>query len=166
MTETNGLKEYVQALVDLRLDGLHMAGDMMMFSFGGYELHAQCFVRIREERRVLVTSLDYPCGQEKAGERFPEPHKKRLLGASVTGVTVSGVHDLTITLDNGLFIELFAANSPCPGEDAEEWVFFRHGDPSYPFVTVSSGGVDIAWDWMRKKEGDADNAAGTTGGSF
>ena len=48
------LNKHLQTIVGKQLDALNMACEMMMFSFGEYELHAQCLTRIIYENDVLV----------------------------------------------------------------------------------------------------------------
>lgn len=145
------LHSHLRVIAGIPLDSFHLAGDMMMFSFGKYELHSQCLTRIISERSILITTLDCMNSDDAAESgggmrRFAEEHRNEITGGTVSAITLSPVNDLTITLDNGIRIELFVSNG-CGGEDLEQWVFFRHHDHSYPFVTVGSRSVDVTAKW-------------------
>ena len=147
------LHEHLQAIVGKQLDTLNMAGEMMMFSFEKYALHAQCLTRIICENDILVTTLDYQCWDGEAEENndewyFVEQNRDRIVGGMVTSVNVNALHDVVIILDNGIRIELFIKNGYHHfDDDHEQWVFFKRRDNSYPFITVYNKTVDIAVDW-------------------
>lgn len=147
------LREYVRAIEGKRLDELSVACEMMMFSFDGLALHAQCLTRIIQGDDILVTNRDYQKWDGEKGENndewyFLRRFRDRIVGGEVISAEVSHWNDLTIRLDNGILIQLFVANGYHHyGEEAEEWVLFKRGDHRYPFVTVSSKSVDIALEW-------------------
>ena len=147
------LNEHLQAIVGKQLDVLNMACEMMMFSFEKYELHAQCLTRIICKNDVLVTTLDYQSCDGETEENndewyFVEQNRAKIVGGTVTSVNVNALHDVTIVLDNGISIELFVKNGYQHFDDEQEqWVFFKHHDHSYPFITVYNKSVDIAVDW-------------------
>ena len=127
--------------------------DLMMFSFEKYALHAQRFTRIICKNDVLVTTLDYQSWDGETEENndewyFVEQNRDKIVGGTVTSVNVNALHDITIVLDNSISIELFVKNGYHHFDDEQEqWVFFKHHDHSYPFITVYNKSVDIAVDW-------------------
>ena len=147
------LNEHLQVIVGKQLVALNMACEMMMFSFEKYELHTQCLTRIICDNDILVTTLDYQSWDgetEKNNDEwyFVEQNRGKIVGGTVTSVKVNALHDVTIVLDNGISIELFVKNGYHHYDDEQEqWVFFKHHDHSYPFVTVCNKTVDIAVDW-------------------
>ena len=147
------LEEHLQIIVGKQLDALNMACEMMMFSFEKYELHSQCLTRIICKNDVLVTTLDYQSWDGEIEENndewyFVEQNKDKIVGGTVTSVKVNALHDVTIVLDNSISIELFVKNGYHHFDDEQEqWVFFKHNDHSYPFITVYNKSVDIAVDW-------------------
>ena len=147
------LNEHLQVIVGKQLVALNMACEMMMFSFGKYELHAQCLTRIICRNDVLVTNLDYQSWDgetEKNNDEwyFVEQNSGKIVGGTVTYVNVNALHDITIVLDNGISIELFVKNGYHHFDDEQEqWVFYKHHNHSYPFITVYNKTVDIAVDW-------------------
>ncbi len=147
------LNEQLQAIVGKQLDALNMACEMMIFSFDKYELHAQCLTRIICKNDVLVTTLDYQSWDGETEENndewfFVEQNRSKIVGGTVTSVNVNALYDVTIALDNGISIELFVKNGYHHfGDEQEQWVFFKHHDHSYPFITVYNKSVDIAVDW-------------------
>ena len=153
MDKGNGLNEYLRAIEGTCLDDLNLACEMMTFSFGDYELHAQCFTRIVGENDILVTTADYQNwdGATEANNdewHFVAKYKSQIVGGVVESVQVSAVHDVMIWLDNGVRIELFITNGYSHyGEDQEQWVFFKREDDSYPFITVNGKTVDIVTNW-------------------
>ena len=147
------LNEHLQVIVGKQLVALNMACEMMMFSFEKYELHTQCLTRINCDNDILVTTLDYQSWDGETEENndewyFVEQNRDKIVGGTVTSVKVNALHDVTIVLDNGISIELFVKNGYHHYDDKQEqWVFFKHHDHSYPFVTVCNKTVDIAVDW-------------------
>ena len=147
------LNEHLQVIVGKQLVALNMACEMMMFSFEKYELHTQCLTRIICDNDILVTTLDYQSWDGETEENndewyFVEQHRDKIVGGTVTSVKVNALHDVTIVLDNGISIELFVKNGYQHFDDEQEqWVFFKHHDHSYPFITVYNKSVDIAVDW-------------------
>ena len=153
MNYQDKLNEHLQAIVGKQLDALNMACEMMMFSFEKYALHAQCFTRIICKNDVLVTTLDYQSWDGETEENNDEwysieQNRDKIVGGTVTSVNVNALHDITIVLDNSISIELFVKNGYQHFDDEQEqWVFFKHHDHSYPFITVYNKSVDIAVDW-------------------
>ena len=147
------LEEHLQTIIGKQLDALNMACEMMMFSFEKYELHSQCLTRIICKNDVLVTTLDYQSWDGEIEENndewyFVKQNKDKIVGGTVTSVKVNALHDVTIVLDNSISIELFVKNGYHHfGDEQEQWVFFKHNDHSYPFITVYNKSVDIAVDW-------------------
>ena len=147
------LNEHLQVIVGTQLVALNMACEMMMFSFEKYELHTQCLTRIICDNDILVTTLDYQSWDGETEENndewyFVEQNRDKIVGGTVTSVKVNTLHDVTIVLDNGISIELFVKNGYHHYDDEQEqWVFFKHHDHSYPFITVCNKTVDIAVDW-------------------
>ena len=147
------LEEHLQTIIGKQLDALNMACEMMMFSFEKYELHSQCLTRIICKNDVLVTTLDYQSWDGEIEENndewyFVKQNKDKIVGGTVTSVKVNALHDVTIVLDNSISIELFVKNGYHHFDDEQEqWVFFKHNDHSYPFITVYNKSVDIAVDW-------------------
>ena len=147
------LTKHLQIIVGKRLDAINLACEMMMFSFGEYELHTQCLTRIICENDVLVTTLDYQSWDGETEENndewyFVEQNRDKIVGGTVTSVNVNALHDITIVLDNSISIELFVKNGYQHFDDEQEqWVFFKHHDHSYPFITVYNKSVDIVVDW-------------------
>ena len=153
MNYQDKLNEHLQAIVGKQLDALNMACEMMMFSFEKYALHAQCFTRIICKNDVLVTTLDYQSWDGEIEENndewyFIKKNRDKIVGGTVTSVNVNALHDITIVLDNSISIELFVKNGYQHFDDEQEqWVFFKHHDHSYPFITVYNKSVDIVVDW-------------------
>ena len=147
------LEEHLQIIIGKQLDALNMACEMMMFSFEKYELHTQCLTRIICDNDILVTTLDYQSWDGETEENndewyFVEQNRDKIVGGTVTSVNVNALHDITIVLDNSISIELFVKNGYQHFDDEQEqWVFFKHHDHSYPFITVYNKSVDIAVDW-------------------
>ena len=147
------LNEHLQTIIGKQLDALNMACEMMMFSFEKYELHARCLARIICKNDVLVTTLDYQSWDGEKEENndewyFVEQNRDKIVGGTVTSVNVNALHDVTIVLDNSISIELVVMNGYHHFDnEQEQWVFFKHRDHSYPFITVYNKSVDIAVDW-------------------
>ena len=144
------LQNYLQTVVGKKLDAINLACEMMMFSFGEYELHAQCFVRIIHNDDILVTDLDYQSWDGETSTNndewfFVEQFKPKIIGGVVASVDVQSYYDVTIKFDNGIIIELFVKNGYHHFDDEQEqWVFFKRNDNSHPFISVYNKTVDIS----------------------
>ena len=144
------LLSHLQVIVGKRLTGLHLACEMMMFSFETFELHTQCLTRIIREDDILVTTLDYQNWDGKDSDNnderyFADRYTESILDGIVTSVNVSLLYDVTVLLDNGIRIELINKNGYHHfDEECEQWRFFKVDDNSYPHITVYSKTVDIS----------------------
>lgn len=147
------LAEHLQAILGKRLDAINLACEMMMFSFEEYAFHSQCLTRIICENDILVTSSDYLSWDGETEENndewyFIEQNRDKIVGGIVISVTVNALHDVAIVLDSGIEIELFIQNGHHHfNDEQEQWMFFKHHDHSYPFITVYNKTVDITVDW-------------------
>lgn len=147
------LNEYLQIMVGKKLHGLNLACEMMMFHIEEYALHALCHTRIICQNDILVTTLDYQNWDREVDENndewyFVNHYRSQIIGGKVTSVEVSPLHDLVITLDNGIKIELFIKNGYHHFDDeCEQWVFFKEDDYSHPYITVYNKTVDIVENW-------------------
>ena len=149
----NTLQKHFEVIIGKQFTDLHLACEMMMFTFGEYALHTQCLTRIIHENDILVTTLDY---QNWDGEvdtnndewYFVEQHREKIVGGIVMSVDVSALHDVIVVLDNGIRIELIINNGYHHfDEECEQWRLFKIDDYSYPHITVYSKTVDIATTW-------------------
>ena len=153
MTYQTTLNEYLQPIVGKKLETINLACEMMMFSFEDYSLHTLCLTRIIQENDILVTTFDYQNWDRKVDKNndelyFIKKYKKRIVDGTVTSVNITPLHDLQITMDNNILIELFISNGYHHfGDEKEQWIFFRQDDHHYPFITVCSKTVDIVMDW-------------------
>ena len=143
------LQNHLQAIVGKQLVSINLACEMMMFSFGEYELHAQCFTRIIRNNDILVTTLDYQSWDGEISTNndewfFLEQFKPQITGGIVS-VDINPRYDVTIKLDSGIIIELYVKNGYQHFEEEhEQWVFFKRNDNSHPFITVYNKTVDIS----------------------
>ena len=150
MNYKDTLFNHLQAIIGKQLTDLHLACEMMMFSFDEFALHTQCLTRIIHEEDVLVTTLDYhnwDGEDDKNNDEwyFVKQYKESIVGGIVTSINVSSLYDVIIVLDNGIKIELINKNGYHHFDDeSEQWRFFKSGDYSYPHITVYSKTVDIA----------------------
>ena len=153
MPYQDALNKYLQTIVGKRLDALNLACEMMMFNFEDYALHTLCLTRIIRDDDILVTTFDYQSwdgvNDTNNDERyFVEKYRDKIVGGTVTSVHVSAVFDVEIVLDSGVRIELFIKNGYHHFDDEQDqWMFFKQGDHSYPFITVRNKTVDIAENW-------------------
>ena len=124
------LMEHLQAIVGKQLDAINLACEMMMFSFEDYAIHSQCLTRIIAKNDIFVTTMDY---QSWDGENdknndewyFVDKYKEQIVGGIVLSVNLNALNDLSLTLNNGITIELFVQNGYNHFDDErEQWRFF------------------------------------------
>ena len=153
MDYQNKLNAYLQKIVGKRLDDLRFVCEVMLFTFEEYALHALCHTRIIRDKDILATTLDYQnwdCEKETNNDEwyFIYKYKDEIVGGVVTHVEVNCCHDVVVTLDKGIRIEMYIKNGYHHFDDeCEQWVFFKVDDHSFPFVTVYNKTVDIAENW-------------------
>jgi len=146
----NALRQFLSPIISKPLTALNFACEMMMFSFGEYRLHVQCMTRVLLYDEILFTTQDFQSwdGENQKNNdlwHFGEKFRERIIGGRVRTVDVSPLYDLKITLDNGVSMELFISNGfHHYDEESEQWVFFKHHDYSFPFISVYNKSVDIA----------------------
>lgn len=142
MTDCNHPLAPVYELVGQTLDDLGAHQQILIFRFGEYEIHADCFTRIVRRGRILLTSLDYQSwdGTDYAHNDMYTNiavHGGDLIGQTVQSVEISQVRDLVITLSEGARIEIYCcAGSRRFSDEAEQWFFYKPKDPEYPFLSV------------------------------
>lgn len=153
MEKNEILKKQLSAIVGKSLNDLNFACEMMMLSFGEFELHAQGFTRVILSNDVLFTTMDYQSwdGTEESHNdqwHFGEKYRDKIIGGLVEATELSPVNDLSIRLNNGIQIEIIIANGySFYHDEREQWVFFKRGDHSQPFITVYNKGLEIVTDW-------------------
>ena len=153
MSYQSTLNEYLQVIVGKKLEKLNLACEMIMFSFEEYAFHALGFTRIIKYNGILVTSFDYLNLDSKTDENNDglysiKKHQDKIVGGVVISASVSPLYDVEIIMNNGVKIELFVKNGYNHFDDEnEQWVFFKQGDHSHPFISVCSKTVDIATSW-------------------
>ena len=146
------LQNHFNVIIKKQLTELHLACEMMMFGFEEYALHTQCLTRIIFENDILVTTLDYKNWDGEIDTNndewyFVEQYRDKIIGGIVMSVSVSLFHDVTITLDNGIRIELINKNGYHHFDDeCEQWRFFKVDGHNDPHITVYSKTVDIEVD--------------------
>lgn len=147
------LQKYFEVIVGQQFTDLHLACEMMMFTFGEYALDTQCLTRIIHENDILVTTLDYQNWDREVDTNndewyFVEQYREKIVGGIVMSVEVSALNDVMVVLNNGIRIELINKNGYHHFDDeCEQWRLFKIDDYSYPHITVYSKTVDIAEEW-------------------
>jgi hypothetical protein len=126
--ENNEIRAYLEKMKFCRLTRIRCACEMLVFDFGPCGLHAQNFTRVVKNGKILLTTLDYQSWDRENDENNDEwrnldRYRDEIVGGVVSDVRLNELNDLTVTLDNGVTIECFAAN----GETAydEEREFWR-----------------------------------------
>ena len=126
------LKNVISKIVGLRFTNVGGACNMLMFTFGSndveYAIHAQCFTRIIKNDDILVTTFDWQSWDGKNEENNDylynlKKFKPDIEGGIVVLVEVNTLFDVTITLDNGVTIQIFIDNSYQHYND--EWEQYR-----------------------------------------
>ena len=149
MTTVNDQLAPVYDILGKKLDDLNLVCEMMMFSFGKLELHAQCFTRIVKNGDILATTQDYQSWDGATDTNndewyFIKQYKDEIIGGAVQSIQISPAKDVLIKLDNGVQIEVFVANGYHHyAEENEQWVYFKHRDKTYPYIAVYNKTVEV-----------------------
>ena len=125
------LKAVITKIIGLRLTHISFACEMMSLGFEQYSIHAQCLTRIIKNNDILVTTLDYQSWDGEHEENNDEwynldKYRTEIEGGKVLSVEVNPLYDLTITLDNGVTIQILIQNSYAHyDEECEQYRFFE-----------------------------------------
>ena len=151
METTQEIQSFVHQLVGKRLVQFGCEADILEFIFSDIlVLHAMGLSRVIREGDLLVTTFDY-----QSWDNLDSTHndewinadriKDKIVGGCVSAVKLNDIHDLTIELDNGYFIECLIANAyPHYSEESEQWVLFEHTDDhSGRFLTASNKTIEF-----------------------
>ncbi len=147
----------ITKIIGLKLTGVHLACEMMLFNFEQYAIHSQCLTRIVKNDDILVTTLDYQSWDGECNENNDEwfnldKFKSEIEGGKVLAIKLSPLKDLTITLDNDITIEAFIQNSYSHYDDEhEQYRFFEAEEDnetdeqkeSRPHYVVYSKHIDL-----------------------
>lgn len=123
---SNEIRAYLEKMKSCRLTGIRCACEMLVFDFGSYGLHAQNYARVVKNGKILLTTLDYQSWDRKNDEyndewRNLDQYRDEIVGGVVSDVRLNELNDLTVTLDNGVTIECFAANGETIYEEEPEF---------------------------------------------
>lgn len=125
------LEKEIRKILGLKLLSLRNTYEMMMFEFEQYALDVLCLTRIIKNGDILVTTLDYQSWDGKHQENNDEyynlsKYKSEIEGGKVLSVEINSLGDITITLDNGVTIQVIIQNSYAHyDEESEQYRFFE-----------------------------------------
>lgn len=123
----------LDTLLGHSLIAIGRAADLVWWIFdvdgAEYSLHTQCTFRVLHDGEAMLsrdeiycTRDNKPLGKGNSWFDYDVAELAPLLPAKVVSIECSEMNDLTICTENGLCIEIWAAEPP---ED-EQWRFFRH----------------------------------------
>ena len=150
MTTANNKSMPVYELVGQVMTDLGAHYEILILRFGEYEIHVSCFARILHNGKILLTTQDYQSWDENDHKRNDmylniAKHGATLIGQTVRSVEVSKVNDLFIVLDNDAQIEIFNSNGNQQlSEENEQWFFYKPKDKTYPYLSVTNNGAEMA----------------------
>ena len=108
------------------------------------------FSRVINGNDILVTTHDYQSWDELDSTHNDEwvnaaAFREKIVGGLVLSVLINEVHDLIITLDNGIVVECMVANSyPHHSDEKEQWLLFEHTrDHSGKFLTAYNKTIEL-----------------------
>lgn len=130
------IKAYLKQLVGTTLHDVRLACEMIVLDFGKFGVHTQCFTRIIEANKILLTTLDYQSWDGVDDQNNDEwynlaQYKSRIVNNKVTAVELTELNDLLIWLENNIHIQAFILNGPahyCEDEDDEQWRLIIDGE--------------------------------------
>ena len=151
------IRDFIDLLIGRKLEYLCCQCEILDFGFSGdLVLHAMGCSRVIAEGDILITTLDYQSWDQNSSSNNDEWYNKdlfkdRIVGGVVTSAEINKLNDLHITLDNGITIECFIANSyPHFDEEREQWLLFEHTkDNSGRFLVAYNKRIE-----MTKSDGD------------
>ena len=151
MKTNNDIKSFLYQLNGRRLVSFGCEADILEFVFeGDLILHAMGFSRVISGNDILVTTHDYQSWDELDSKHNDEwvnaaAFREKIVGGLVLSALINEVHDLKITLDNGIVIECMVANSyPHYSDEKEQWLLFEHtNDHSGKFLTAYNKQIEL-----------------------
>lgn len=135
-------------MVGKTLDNVNLAGEMMMFTFEDVSIHSQCFSRIMQKERVLLTTFDYQNWDGVTSTNNDEwynlsQYKGIIINNKVIKTELADTNDVFICLENGIHIQIFISNgAPHYGEDCEQWRIFENNNKAAPHIVIYSESVE------------------------
>lgn len=147
----NEIQLFLQQLNSRHVVFFGCEADILEFIFeGDLVLHAMGFSRVINGNDILVTTHDYQSWDEKDSTHNDEwvnaaVFNNKVVGGLVISAMINEVHDLKITLDNGIVIECMVANSyPNYSDEKEQWLLFEHtNDHSGKFLTAYNKQIEL-----------------------
>ena len=120
------IRTYFEKMKFCRLTRIRCACEMLVFDFGSCGLHAQSFARVVKNGKILLTTWDYQSWDRENDENNDEwrnldRYRDEIVGGVVSDVRLNELNDLTVTLDNGVTIECFAANGETTYDEEREF---------------------------------------------
>ncbi len=151
MKTNNDFQSFLYQLNGRRLVSFGCEADILEFIFeGNFVLHAMGFSRVINGNDILVTTHDYQSWDELDSTHNDEwvnaaAFREKIVGGLVLSVLINEVHDLKITLDNGIVVECMVANSyPHHSDEKEQWLLFEHTrDHSGKFLTAYNKTIEL-----------------------
>ena len=151
MKTNNDFQAFLYQLNGRRLVSFGCEADILEFIFeGNFVLHAMGFSRVIIGNDILVTTHDYQSWDELDSTHNDEwvnaaAFREKIVGGLVLSVLINEVHDLKITLDNGIVVECMVANSyPHHSDEKEQWLLFEHTrDHSGKFLTAYNKTIEL-----------------------
>ena len=151
MKTNNDFQSFLYQLNGRRLVSFRCEADILEFIFeGNFVLHAMGFSRVINGNDILVTTHDYQSWDELDSTHNDEwvnaaAFREKIVGGLVLSVLINEVHDLKITLDNGIVVECMVANSyPHHSDEKEQWLLFEHTrDHSGKFLTAYNKTIEL-----------------------
>ncbi len=148
MTNSDKTFSRVSELVGQNLTDIGANYEILILKFGEYEVHVSGFARIINGRNIMLTTNDYHSSNDKDyrhNDMYFNIAKfgSELIGRSVINVDVSPINDLFIKLDNEIRIEIFNSSGNLSfSHETEHWFLYKPEDKSFPYISVSSLGVE------------------------
>lgn len=143
------MEKFFDLLNGRTLDSVYPVCEMLIFEFGNISLHVQCFARITQRNKILLTTLDYQNWDEITDINNDEwyhlsQYREIIVNNCVIKAELTAMNDIFIRLENDISIQIFISNgAPHYIDECEQWRIFEKDNEEDLHIVVYADKVEL-----------------------